>query len=886
VLTEEEFLLKPGSKGRLPALTVYDLKNLPDPRQSFGWDHVQFAGDHTELNSTVASQDPHRLSARLLCPRRLEPNRTYTAFLVPTFERGRLAGLRQTVGDHVHAQAPAWNADDRPGTPVELPVYYQWRFGTGAEGDFEQLVRRLEPRRLPPGFGKRAMAMHATGLPASHGTTHVESSLQRPAAVWSDEFSGTTYGNTLVELINTPAEYHHSSPHGGPIVAPPLYGQWHAATDRIGGSGAPAWFDELNRDPRLRVAAALGTQIVQARQQELMAGAWRQLEGILRINAELRYSQLARSAAMRLYTRDIAGVSLDHFFHTTAPVLHHVRFGETSVATHLEGNPVTGVMRPGWRRLARRLGRVGRRQGRLSSRELRPLLSRVASGEISAAFPPPVNDLLSTSLGLSADVAGPRSEYVRSRLPIFDELATDALPFGMLLLTMGTLPSRDDLPASRPVHWWDLYRDALENRRPPQDPKYVIDAFQSVPGRSAFRPVDLPPGGPTGSMPIPDIRRGGSDSAESAAFRDALTEMLMGMIPSERIPWVTVNLEGAREALLAALHPRTSFADAIAPRLRLGPGVGLRRPDPLEPVLATPEFDMPMFRPLEELSRDWIAAGLDQVPADTVTLLETNQRFVEAYMLGLNHEMMRELLWHGFPTDQRGTCFRQFWDPSAAISPDGTPKPAEDLHDILPIHTWRRGAVLGANSPRALAFPPGAIPPAQLCLLIRGELLRRYPTAVITAVRAMPPSGPDTELNALETLYPVFGATLSPDVTVLGFDLTREDVLDTGDDSRWYFVIQEQPTETRFGLDAPDGGSSTILKSWNDLEWRHVPLTGGRYINLAGLLDLPPGSVVPPEPPSPAWNGMASNSAYLAGITLQVPVRVAIPAVRMLPPQS
>ena len=49
--------------------------------------------------------------------------------------------------------------------------------------------------------------------------------------------------------------------------------------------------------------------------------------------------------------------------------------------------------------------------------------------------------------------------------------------------------------------------------------------------------------------------------------------------------------------------------------------------------------------------------------------METNQRFVEAYMVGLNYEFARKLLWREYPTDQRGSYFRQFWsvgDPSTA----------------------------------------------------------------------------------------------------------------------------------------------------------------------------------------------------------------------------
>ena len=41
--------------------------------------------------------------------------------------------------------------------------------------------------------------------------------------------------------------------------------------------------------------------------------------------------------------------------------------------------------------------------------------------------------------------------------------------------------------------------------------------------------------------------------------------------------------------------------------------------------------------------------------------VQTNPRFVEALMVGANHEMGREMLWQGLPTDQRGTPFQHFW---------------------------------------------------------------------------------------------------------------------------------------------------------------------------------------------------------------------------------
>ena len=76
-------------------------------------------------------------------------------------------------------------------------------------------------------------------------------------------------------------------------------------------------------------------------------------------------------------------------------------------------------------------------------------------------------------------------------------------------------------------------------------------------------------------------------------------------------------------------------------------------------------------------------------------------------MIGANHEMGRELLWQGLPTDQRGTPFQHFW------------QRLDRAEDIAPIHRW-------------LAVPLGAQPwsTAMLVLLIRGQLLERFPDTV------------------------------------------------------------------------------------------------------------------------------------------------------------
>ena len=83
-------------------------------------------------------------------------------------------------------------------------------------------------------------------------------------------------------------------------------------------------------------------------------------------------------------------------------------------------------------------------------------------------------------------------------------------------------------------------------------------------------------------------------------------------------------------------------------------------------VMAYPGIDNPMYEPLRDLSDEYLLPNLNLIPHNTITLLETNQPFIEAYMVGLNHEFARELLWREYPTDQRGSYFRQFWDVSGA----------------------------------------------------------------------------------------------------------------------------------------------------------------------------------------------------------------------------
>ena len=93
-----------------------------------------------------------------------------------------------------------------------------------------------------------------------------------------------------------------------------------------------------------------------------------------------------------------------------------------------------------------------------------------------------------------------------------------------------------------------------------------------------------------------------------------------------------------------------------------GPATGVTIAPKFDRIMAYPELAIPAYRLLARYDRTRLLPGVDAIPPDSVTLLETNPRFVAAFLAGVNHELNRELLWRRYPTDQRGTPVRRFWD--------------------------------------------------------------------------------------------------------------------------------------------------------------------------------------------------------------------------------
>jgi hypothetical protein len=853
VVRDEEIVAldEDSARRRLTAVTVRSANVLPKLDQSWAWAHVQISGeDAQDLTADRIRQlfhdDPDRALSRLLCPRRLDSGTSYRAFLVPTFERGRAAGLgEEPEGDGL---AAAWSAAS---TNVRLPVYYQWRFATGTVGDFEYLARLLQARPLPPQVGTRPVDATDPGLglpPAVDGPLIVEGALVPPGFTRGDPGGSTVdeFRERLTHLLDAAAN-RLADPGHPRVLGPPLYGRWPARRDRL--AADPPWFAALNGDLRFRAFAGVGARVVGRLQRQLMASAWQQVAGIREANARLRYAQLARAVANRVFTRHVAAQDTSSLLGITGPLHAKVVSAGATVAGRFSSSPVPpGSAAPQLRRVMRPLGPIGRRLG--IARDRRPLriVERVNRGHLATAAAPVLpHGALTMRTAIEPSRVAAQKEATRApgvsrivaRANRLDALAAGALT--SVQLTAAPL------------------RGVFQ-------PSEAFGAEPSVEARIAPAPA-------TGEAPAARRFR----LAAADVFRPA------AVTTGEPQTLVSAPLATLQTALVESLRPDRTFAESVGARLQLPPR-GVRQPggDPLESVMAAPQFPQPMYQPLAELSQEWILPGFSGVPPNTTTLLETNQAVVESYMVGLNDAMARELQWNEYPTDMRGTCFRQFWDVGGYA---GTVA-ADRLRDIDEIHLW--GATgLGANSARDL--PPGG---AFLVLLVRGELLRRYPNTVLYAVNAVrTAAGRDL---GTEERHPLFRGVLQPDVTFFGFDLTADEARGQTDpqspDQGWFFVLQEHPAEPRFGLDTAGGELGAFATAWSELSWGHLASSEADLDTLACIdLDAPlPDTRQIAASGGAAWHASSglgpagATSAHLAYVTLQQPMRVAIHASQMI----
>ena len=120
------------------------------------------------------------------------------------------------------------------------------------------------------------------------------------------------------------------------------------------------------------------------------------------------------------------------------------------------------------------------------------------------------------------------------------------------------------------------------------------------------------------------------------------------------------------------------------------------------------------------------------------------------------------------------------------------------------------------------------------------------------------PSSPTTPV-----LLPAFRGRLDPDVAFCGFALDLDEARGT---PGWWFVVEQQPTEPRFGLDVAVGFGTAAgpVNEWNDLTWGHLADNAAALAALTHLrTDLRPRRHRPGHGGGarrPRWPGSSSSS--------------------------
>jgi hypothetical protein len=899
-----------GGLGKPDVLQIGDpakpSEELPDPADCGLWAHA-FAATQAR---TIDGGDPAEIGpgppaagCRLLAARRLRPQTTYLACLVPTLAATALAGLGHADADVAAALAApqpkyAWSPGD---TAVELPVYLSWEFSCGATGDFESLARALHEVPVDSSFGTRHLdlGLAGAGMPVTTTAgTMLRGALTAPgiapeppwpAAADHDEVAVDA---ALTQEIDTAAKLTaKAGAKGRPAVGPLRYAL-AAAGRALVGTARPAqdWFDQLNRDPRARAVAGLATRVLRRNVEEVMARAWEQVGEVEQANAALRRLQASRVVSASIHSRHLSALSPGRLVSIARPLLERVTLppaatggGATPSALAAvaasalpAGSTWRGVgvaLRPGSRLGDTAAGAGADAQGRVVAGLLPGIAEpdvlpdgtvgmappsavigaaapallgatlRAAAAAAGISVPPDGSDAATVTKGLDALAAkaGSLSSAAATDLAAMTaaQLAKRPLPAsvsftGLEAAPVGTTPAVPPSHAPVTSHPAGIPHAAGAATQPPAHPSTLPVGPGTLPAA-----VDLAAADPR----MKAVRDG---------FADAVGRFVRAGTATEPPPAAQLDLGAARTALLAGLDPGATVA-ALA-TARIPQLSGLTRPDPVAPVMAGPVFDDAAYLPLVQASHDAFVPGLDSIPPDSVTLVQTNPTFIAAYLAGLNSALGHELLWRGYPTDERGTYWHSFW----GVGPE-----------IGPLHLFS-GPLAGnvADSTQPL-----------LVLVLRGRLLRRYPDSDIYAVLA----GTDADLPELDDgtkiVRPLFRGFIDPDITLVGFQLTYDAVVGTGGAQGYWFVVAEHPGRPRFGLTDPDPTvKHPPLPTWNELSWPDLGPAAPTAVYVP--------SATPPMAPAGTTRSWGASAADMAAITYQPAVRVAIRAGDLLKGQS
>lgn len=736
-----------------------------------------------------------------------------------------------------------------------------------------------------------------------------------------------------------------------PLITPPIYGRWPAMVERVykDRNGIRIdndynWLNELNLDPRFRVPAHFGTRVVQDNQEDYMQAAWEQIGEVLKANRQIRFGQFSIAAGMALHakhfvTANNSDVSKTMLF--TAPLQKRVMFNGLTVFQNVKQSPLPdSIMSAPMRRIVRPRGRLITQLNKNlpaagESIKLGTLVTKINSGELLPSPPkvippeiPTVDDIVGE---LKPNNIPPFIKDFLVRYPWlpYVPLAIAAIFIIILLLSgvagvtwgVGAAIAGGLVYVWRILTSWERDLKFADILKPDNQTPQSVD---QIPKSGDFR-LSAPEENFT-----PKIGAS-ADNDSAIRFKNSLKDMyrlhelVKADIPKTPAP-IQLQLNEVANNILDQIRPEKTVPAWTWQQIIFPEWIKEQLVDKgFVEAMGYPKINKPMYSDLKKISDELFLPNVNLIEHNSITLLETNQPFIESYMVGLNHEFARELLWREYPTDQRGSYFRQFWDIANVLKdPALTGKPEDEqrepYYDITKLHEWRRKSKLGGHDNRQ---KPGEPQRDEVVLVIRGELLKKYPTAVVYAHKAdwtknddnvidineprslaSPEEGDKEKPDPQFVRTPLYSARVDPDISFFGFDLTVTEArgesrpeTPTPDNAGWFFVIKERPGEPRFGFDVPatDGGNNELV-TWNDLDWSKVVAAEEGVIDVINLpqpVSLPASHVFDDstegkgqqeqftDDKNVVWTN-SIDAANLAYILYQVPMMVCVHAAEML----
>jgi len=691
--------------------------------------------------------------SRLLSPFPLQKQHEYTAALVPA--------IRATGGQ-------MWR-DGALMPGVVLPSFYTWRFRTGEEGDFVTLAAALHK-------GK-ASDLGITDLSYVREVTAVDVTLKGRGAITSlqlphDNAEHVAFARDDLDQLLGELEEDASEPKRQ-MLGPPPYGRpWQPDPEQS------VWGRTLNRDPRFRGIAGLGSRLGIEAQGQLMDAAVEQAGALDDASQRIRWAAFGLLAAGQLWHRrlpDDANRQLTVFGPAMGrmqaaggrSVLERITTGESPLPPALFSSA------------AMRLLRKGTARGRHTAGIDRAAVMDAANKQLS---PPekipdglPHADLVTDALGL------PPLEKLLGMEEIPSELNEILHSIGEKFAGQPNEPHiRTDL-----IHLLYEYGIRCSER--------ILNALNAMANAGlAVLEADI----------IIDIVRRFCFSQgydREKVNGDFLVESTPARPAGRFRP---VNLSKLADAVRGAIDPT---ADRPPAWRRIAATIEGLDPSSLSPPELPLGLDFPTWQLLNKYASEWLLPGRGLIEKDSIVALQTNPSFIDAFMVGINTQFMREMRWRNLAIDRTFTPLRMFWGYFNYAT-------GRREADIEPLAKWaeRTDTDLGDLSHQTIK--PGADKGKQdLVIAFRTDLFRRYPSTLVYLVKKPPDGTPEAKLDELlkkppqlehssedrdlrQYFGPIFMAELEPDLHCFMFDIEPSKL------DKYWLVLDEPPSELRFRI--------------------------------------------------------------------------------------